>query len=228
MSRDNIWPIVIAALVGALLGGGAVWAIQGRTTAELTTRVARADADTQAALQQIAELKSAAASAQSPANTSSAGSTTPTEPAAPTTTTTTTSTPAPAKSITVRQFGYVSKVNVSGSRPVISVDYAIMLTGTAAAKAATAHGDESPPPNDYYIVNDNKLIRKLPVKRGIAVTVTTNDDGTDDPSGHVITFAKWAAAYATPTATNASLREAPYWLTIKNGVVTVIAEQYLP
>ena len=76
------------------------------------------------------------------------------------------------------------------TKPVITADYAQMLSGDAAAAAATAHGDESPPPNDYYIVNDNKKLRKLPVRPGISVTVTTNSDGTSDPTGHAVTFAR--------------------------------------
>ena len=220
MSRTNVWLIaIVVAIAGALVGGGAVWAMQNAGIATLTARVAASDAQTQALRQQVAVLQ--ATQVASSALTASAGTTTAT-PAVKSK-----AAPVP-KIVVVKQFAFVKKVNVTGSRPVITADYALMLTGTAAAKAATAHGDESPPPNDYYIVNDNPLLRKRPVKSGITVTVTSNEDGTSDPPGHISTFAKWAAAYAAPDSANAALREAPYWLTLKNGVVTKIVEQYLP
>jgi flagellar basal body-associated protein FliL len=220
VSRNNTWWIaLVAAIAGLLIGAVGVWAVQSSKTADLASRLVKADANTRAALQQVDELKAAQSAAQ------------------PTTTvvaTATVETTAPAqaapakKTVTVKQFAFVKKVSTSGSHPVITVDYALMLTGKAAAKAATAHGDESPPPNDYYIVNDNKMLRKLPVKSGITVTATTNSDGTADSTGHKITFAKWAAVYAAPNSTNEAQRSAPYWLIIKNGVVTSISEQYLP
>lgn len=66
------------------------------------------------------------------------------------------------------------------------------------------------------------------MKSGISVTVTSNSDGTTDPSGHSISLANWAANYSSPTADNAGLREAPYWITVKGGVVIKIEQQYLP
>ena len=223
MSRNSVWLIALAAaFAGVVVGGGAVWEIQSTRAADLNARVIAADAERQTALQRAADALQqveAFRSAQSAESTPTIAS-----PVATETTTPKTS----KKKVTVKQFLFVKHVAETGSRPVITADYALMLTGTAAAKAATAHGDESPPPNDYYIVNDNKLLRKLPVTPGITVTVTTNDDGTSDPTGHIVTFAKWAAAYAAPDDTNASLRDAPYWVTINNGVVTKIAQQYLP
>jgi Tfp pilus assembly protein PilX len=220
-----MWLVAVAAAVaGALVGGGVVWAIQRPRTADLNARAIAADVAKQAALQQV---ESALQQVEALKASQTSGSR-PATPSAGATETTASKRPAKATTVTVKQLAFIKKVAQTSVRPVITADYATMLTGKAAAKAATAHGEESPPPNDYYIVNDNKLLRKLPVKAGIAVTVTNNDDGTSDPTGHTITFAKWAATYAAPDDTNASLREAPYWITIKNGVVTKIAEQYLP
>ncbi|MCU1499730.1 MAG: hypothetical protein JWM47_3683 [Acidimicrobiales bacterium] len=46
---------------------------------------------------------------------------------------------------------------------VIIFDKVEFLTGDAAAEAATEAGDESPPPNGYYIVNENQTVRRLAV-----------------------------------------------------------------
>ncbi len=222
-SNNRVWIAAsAAALCGVLVGAGVVWFAQQSSVAQLTARVTRAHADTQAALQKADELQTALTAIQATNSQAAAASSSPAAAAPPTP-----AKPKPA-SKALRKFSYIKKVDTSGSAPVITADYAQMLSGKAAANAAAAHGDESPPPNDYYIVNDSTLLRKLKVKTGLTVTVTTNDDGTADPTGHVITFAKWASYYAAPDADNASLRESPYWITLKDGVVTHIAEQYLP
>ena len=220
--NSKLWLIALGtAVVGAMVGAGGVWAAQQGQLASLSARVIKADSDTQAALQKADELQVAldAAPTQSVAATPSMA---PTESVAP-------ATPAAEKKVkTVKQFTYIKKVDESGPVAIITADYAQMLTGTAAANASAAHGDESPPPNDYYIVNDNKLLRKLKVKSGITVTVTTNDDGTSEPTGHNVTFANWAANYAAPTAENEDLRSAPYWIRVKGDTITKIEQQYLP
>jgi len=221
MSKKNAWALTLGAMVlGIAIVGVSGCSGQRASTATLQAELDAANAEKQAAVdkaaaaqQELDALKasqsaSASAEATKPAGSSSGTST-------------------PAKVVTVKQFSFVTKVT-EGSTNKITADYAQMLTGKAAAKAATAHGDESPPPNDYYIVNDNKMLRKLSVKGGIKVTVTSNADGTADPSGHTVSFAKWASYYSAPDEGNDTIRTAPYWLTIKNGVVTAISQQYLP
>lgn len=125
-----------------------------------------------------------------------------------------------------RQIGYVRSVDMAGTVTVLTIDYVQFLTGDAATDAAAAHGDESPPPNDYYIVNDNPKLRDLPVAPGLTVTVVTNSDGTSDPDGHALTLAQWAASLTGPEAV--SFKACPYWVTITDGTVTAIEAQYLP
>lgn len=214
----RIWLAALGAgLAGALLGAGAVWATQQATLAAMSARVIRADANTQAALQRADELQTRLDDITSSAASEPASA----PPTAPS--------PAPKPaSKTVKQFTFVKNIIEFDGTPVIVADYAEMLTGSKAAKAAAARGDESPPPNDYYIVNDNTKRRDLEVKAGISVTVTTNADGTADPTGHAISFEDWAASFSAPSPENEPLRTAPYWITIQDGVVTKIAQQYLP
>ncbi|NTU72196.1 MAG: hypothetical protein HGB10_10325 [Coriobacteriia bacterium] len=219
-ANGKLWTaVIVSVVVGAVVGAGAAYAMQQSSIAALNARMITADANTQAALQQIEDLTQQLESVQA---TQSATTT-------ETTSVETTSKPTKKPAVkSVKQFTFIKKVDDSGSSPELTADYAQFLTGTAAAKAASAHGDESPPPNDYYIVNDNKLLRKLKVTPGIKVTVVTNADGTSDPDGHTVSFANWAANYASPTADNKPIRTSPYWITLKGSTVTKIEQQYLP
>jgi len=133
----------------------------------------------------------------------------------------------PAKPVTTRQLAFITKV-VQGASPSLSADYANFLTGDEAAAAAAERGDESPPPNDYYIVNDNRKLRTLKVAPRVKVQLVSNADGTSDPSGYTADFETWANHFAAPSDENAAIRQAPYWLTLKGGVVVAIEEQFLP
>jgi hypothetical protein len=57
----------------------------------------------------------------------------------------------------------VKKLHGTPPDATLTFDLAEFLTGEAAAQAAAEHGDESPPPNDYYIVNDNPKLRTMPI-----------------------------------------------------------------
>jgi|GEM_PF-2583545 len=220
--NGKLWLVALgAALVGAILGAGSVWATQQSKLAALEATTIEADARAQAALARVYELTVAldAANAAGGASGVATPSVTPTD------------TTPPKKKPTVkpiRQFTYVRRVTTPGTTPVLVADYAQMLTGESAAAAAAARGDESPPPNDYYIVNDNTMLRRLEVRRVTTVTLTTNPDGSADPEGHAVSFTEWAANYTSPTADNEPIRESPYWITITGGVVTAISQQYLP
>jgi hypothetical protein len=51
----------------------------------------------------------------------------------------------------------------------MTFDLAYFLTGDAANQAAAEHGDETPVPNDYYIVNDNPLLRTTPISPSVEI-----------------------------------------------------------
>jgi hypothetical protein len=80
-----------------------------------------------------------------------------------------TTTPVPA---TVKEPCLVTNVTWSASKGYrITVDYVQILTGQAAADAATAAGEESPPPNDYFIVNSSHKLRTFSLPKTATVTV---------------------------------------------------------
>jgi hypothetical protein len=123
-----------------------------------------------------------------------------------------------------RSFVFVKTVSTAGGGSV-RFDLAYFLTGQDAIDAAKAHGDESPPPNDYYIVNDNPKLRRLAVSPDVVVHAYDWKHCCDTYS--TISFADWVAHVQTP-----SLRwhgtDSPWWIVVKGGVIVKIEEQFLP
>ena len=214
--RAKFWTSVVAAgVVGALVGGGIIWATQQQKTPAVAPVNSEQLDEMRALIDQKDILIAGLTEKYNAAVASSSVSAT-------------TTPPDTAASTSARQFSFVKDVTESGGTYAVVADYAQFLTGAAAAASASAHGDESPPPNDYYIANDTKKLRTLPVKSGIKVVLTALDDGTSDPEGYKVSLEKWAGYYAAPTADTGSITGGPYWLTITDGVVTAIAEQYTP
>jgi hypothetical protein len=116
---------------------------------------------------------------------------------------------------------YLKTVDPNGQ--TVTFDLIQFFTGDAAAKAAAEDGEESPPPNDYYIRNVNDRLRTLPVAADAPITVNvlaapTSGNATQDVS---VTLAQ-LAGYFPNSGT------APFWLTVAQGRVTRIAQQFLP
>ena len=126
-------------------------------------------------------------------------------------------------------FGFLESIDVDSG--VTQFDLACFYTGEEANQQAAARGDEVPVPNDVYIVNDNPATRDVPV----------------DPSAELLLI-DWNACCETGTgATLDGLASAlghknfveidgwryagslsPYWVTIANGQIVGIEEQFLP
>ncbi|MHB1017260.1 MAG: hypothetical protein ACYC2X_05180 [Coriobacteriia bacterium] len=120
----------------------------------------------------------------------------------------------------------VISARTEGGATILVVDYIQFLTGEDAAIAAADRGDESPPPNDYYIVNDNTRLREFTVQDGISVMTVVQDDGTSDPGGHTIPLADWVARLSGPAAN--AFKSSFYWLTVSGETITTVEQQYLP
>jgi hypothetical protein len=115
-------------------------------------------------------------------------------------------------------------VAVSDGDKTVRFDLIQFLTGEAANKAAAEDGEESPPPNDYYIRNVNPKLRTLAIAP--SATVTVNVLAAGDTGSSVkdtkITLAK-LAGYPRDR-----VRDAVFWLTVSHGKVTRIEEQFVP
>jgi hypothetical protein len=112
---------------------------------------------------------------------------------------------------------------VDADKRTITFDLIQFFTGEAAAKAAAEDGKESPPPNDYYIRNVNPRLRTLPVRADAPITVNvlaaqSTGSATKDVSVPLAKLASYFPNSGTP----------PFWITVEQGQVTRIAQQYLP
>ncbi|MDO8987379.1 MAG: hypothetical protein Q7V14_04060 [Coriobacteriia bacterium] len=202
----------------ALVAGAAMWALT-------SSRIEQAQNQGQAAEERVTSLESkvdslSAALAQAQTDSEPAADTSTddsaTEPESPADTAT--------KPASDRQFCFIRSGTWEGATPYLTVDYAEMLSGAAAAAAATAHGSESPPPNDNYIVNDTTKLRSLAANPKMNVKVTSSGGGIDPDT---MAFGQWYDVLVGMSADN-FVKDRPYWITIKNGTITAIEEQYLP
>ena len=149
-----------------------------------------------------------------------AGTPATTEPAAPAPTTVPATTE-PAVLADGRHPVYIKSVDPGGR--TVTFDLIQFFTGDAAAKAAAEDGEESPPPNDYYIRNVNPRLRTLPVRDGAPITVNVlaaqaTGSSTKDVPVDLAKLASYFPNSGTP----------PFWITVEQGQVTRIAQQYLP
>lgn len=112
-------------------------------------------------------------------------------------------------------FGYVD----STSSAEIELDLACWFTGTPAAEAAAEDGEESPPPNDYYIRNISTETRTVPVSATVEISALADAGAPDLES---VSYADWSAGWA-------GLDYQPgVWITIEGGTIVNITEQYVP
>ena len=134
--------------------------------------------------------------------------------------------PSPAE-----QFGYIRSVSTAGPAATLAFDEAQFLTGDAAQKAAEEDGVVAPGetvPNDYYIRNRDQTTQTLRIANDARITAKRcplcrhGRDGQLEP--FLASFMKGRQTFADPYRGKYSL----YWLTIKDGEVAAIDEQYVP
>jgi hypothetical protein len=128
-----------------------------------------------------------------------------------------------------RHFGYVRSVDPSAG--TIEFDLAYFLSGKEADQAyQEATGDTGHVPNDHFVVNDNPMLRTLTLAPDVRLRLLdwnhcceTFFDG--DPA----LFAQAIEQQADVTDGDLIYRgQSSWWITIENGVVTEIEEQYAP
>lgn len=212
-SKQGIAIVVGVALVMAAVGFGVAYMVSRGAVKSAEER---------------ARLAEEQAASDTPSETAAATSSVePTASVEPTTPATTGDTPSTTGIEDGKFFTFIEKVTIKSSTSYITADYAQFLTGDAAAEAATAAGDESPPPNDYYIVNENEKLRTLPVDGSVKVLLSTWEPHFN-VDGYPVAFSEWRDMINGVNDDFPRATMVPYWITIKNGKVTKIAEQYLP
>ena len=131
-----------------------------------------------------------------------------------------------------RYFVYAKKVAGDGTaggsgRLKLTFDLAYLLGGPAANEAAAAHGVETPVPNDYFIVNDNPLLRTYPISPDVSVKYIPTDTA-DQVKLHPGTIDAWANAVNGTAMTDYRNGDAGWWIVIQGGEITSIKQQYFP
>ena len=129
---------------------------------------------------------------------------------------------------TIKAMGYIDKVWEAEGKRYIRIDYAEMLTGDEAKKAAVADGVIGPGEeldNDYYIVNDNPKKREFTVSASATFATSTFGGVMDQPSTWAEFKSFWSAA---PPDGAEHLHDMPWWIVRAGTEVVSIAEQYLP
>jgi hypothetical protein len=129
------------------------------------------------------------------------------------------------------QFGYIRRVSTAGRSATLAFDEAEFLTGDEAQHAAVEDGALSPGEpvsNDYYIRNPDKSTRTLPIATDAEITARRCPLCRNGQPGNVDdflgSFMNKGQTYADPYRGAESL----YWLTIEDGTVVAIDEQYVP
>jgi hypothetical protein len=160
------------------------------------------------------------------AGTPTASSSTATGGAAPTTS----ATPIPSASPVFadgRSAVYLTGIDVT--HRTLTFDLIEFLTGDAAKKAwqkANPNSGQDGPDNDYFIVNDNPRLRTLPVAATASVNVLKNGGGS--PESYAVSLANLPGYLAQAKPDDRRLSYNPFWLTIRNGQIVRIDEQFVP
>jgi hypothetical protein len=118
-------------------------------------------------------------------------------------------------------FGYVSAWTATS----LDLDPACIFSGAEAAKEATKAGEESPPPNDFFVANPSKAVRNLSVAPNTpALRVTNGADGgiENQPTTYADLVAKPGTYMPCPG------EGCPVWVAVNGGAVTEVSMQYTP
>jgi hypothetical protein len=139
------------------------------------------------------------------------------------------SAPAPATLADGTYFGYVESADVDSG--TMGFDLACFYTGEEANEQAAQRGDEVPVPNDVYIVNDNTTIRDVPVDPSTELLLIDWNDCCETSPGaelDAFTSAIGGSDFVEIGGRRYAGSLSPYWVTIENGQVLLIEEQFLP
>ncbi len=119
-----------------------------------------------------------------------------------------------------RHFVFVESATASPGS--LRFDLAEFLTGAQAEQAAQDHGDEVV--SGYYIVNDNPRLRRMPVSDAADVRYIPVSQCCELVPGDWDAFVEAVDA----TAQTDYDPSAPWWITIRDGRIVAIEQQYLP
>ncbi|HYZ13289.1 MAG TPA: hypothetical protein VFA08_06735 [Actinomycetota bacterium] len=134
-----------------------------------------------------------------------------------------------------RHYGFVRAVHPT--QGTIEFDLAYFLTGEEANRAyQEATGETGPVPNDYYVVNENPRLRELTFADDLRLRLLDWTDCCDTFfDGEIGPFAKAIEEQTDVLVDDVRGKDdviyrglSSWWITIEDGVVVEIEEQYTP
>jgi hypothetical protein len=110
---------------------------------------------------------------------------------------------------------------------VLVADLGYFFTGDEANEAAAGHGVETPVPNDYFIVNDNPKLRRVPISTDATVRYIPSESCCDLQPWDLQT---WIDAVNGEVQTDmmGEMSFTWWWITVRGGAVVAIEQQYIP
>lgn len=127
-----------------------------------------------------------------------------------------------------RYFVQITDVQGGDEGPLsLQYDLAYFYTGDDANQVAAARGDETPVPNDSYIVNDNPKLRSTPLAGNFVVRYLPEGSGLSEPVK--ATEEQFLGWMGQTLQTDFPPKDITWWwITIEGGEVTQIEQQYQP
>jgi len=119
--------------------------------------------------------------------------------------------------------GYIKSISYSSGNYSLTIDYIQMNSCTPPSNGSGCE-------NGYEIVNDNPLIRTFPIASNVNITTITKPTGDglySDPELHQEPI---SIEFFKPLFQNNMIwtQNIPFWITLNNGIITEITEQYIP
>jgi hypothetical protein len=132
-----------------------------------------------------------------------------------------------------KYLGILVAVGANQEPPRLVIDVEQWFTGDAATQAARQDGQlppgETSVPDGYYIRNQNPRWRTIPIDPATTVSMTVWPNGQVS-APQVMTLERFGALFNTiaggPRAD--ATHYDPYWITVRDGKVVAIHQQYLP
>lgn len=123
-----------------------------------------------------------------------------------------------------RYFGAIPAAYVGP--PELVFDEMELLVGAEARRAARVDGIPEDEVGDFYIRDRSGPTVSLPVADDVVVTVVRcGDDGCSE--GHPVDYGDFTTSLSG-TDDSAAVGSGRYWLTVRDGLVVQIDEQYVP
>jgi hypothetical protein len=128
-----------------------------------------------------------------------------------------------------RHFGYIKSVDLDPQPATLTFDLAYPLAGEEANREAERRGNETPVPNDYFIVNDNPNLRTLPLSDELELRLLDwNHCCATFFAGDFKVFAATFDREHPPVGSKYRGPSSAYELMVRDGVVVAVDERYFP